>query len=101
MSKFRKKTKTKKLKNFPAGYLGRFYRNHAKDIDSSVNRGFYSKITNDTDVPSEDVPKYLLATSDLATAMEDGINLHVTRDRLNSASCRQKLDSMAKKICRR
>ena len=101
MSKLRKKTKSKKLKNFPAGYLGKFYRKHAKDVDSSVKRGFYSKMTNDAEVLSEDVQKYLLATSDLARAMQDGINLHVTRDRLNNVSFRQKLDSVAKKICRR
>ena len=81
--------------------MGKFGRNHAKDIDSSVNQGFYGKITKDAEVPSEDVQKYLLAASDFAKAMQDDINLHVPRDRLNNASFRQKLDSIAKRICHR
>ena len=47
MGKLYKKTKTKKLKNFPAECLGKFYRNLAQDIDSSVNEDFNGKIAND------------------------------------------------------
>ena len=47
---------------------------------------------------SEDVQKYILATSDFAEGMQDDINLYVTCDRLNSASFRQKLNPMVKNI---
>ena len=40
----------------------------------------------------EDVQKYLLTTIDFGKGMQDDISLYVTRDRLNNASFRQKLD---------
>ena len=77
-------------------------RNLAQDIDNSVNQDFYGKIANDAEISSEHVQKYLLKTSDFAKGMKDDINLYVTRDRLNNASFRQKLDPTAKNIfCRR
>ena len=33
-AKLHKKTETKKLKNFPAGYVGRCYRDLANNVDS-------------------------------------------------------------------
>ena len=81
--------------------MGKFYRNLAQDIDSSVNRDFYGKTANDREVPSEDVKKYLLATSDFAKGMQDDINLYVTCDRLNNVSFRKKLDPTAKNIFRK
>ena len=96
--KLHEKTKIKKLKNFPVGYVGKFYRNLAQDIDSSVNQDFYGKIANDAETLSEDVEKYLLATSDFAKGMQDDIKLYVTRDRLNNANFRQKLDPIAKNV---
>ena len=42
-----------------------------------------------------------MATSDFAKGMQDDINLHVTWDRLNNASFRQKLDPIAKNIFHR
>ena len=35
--KLHKKAKIKKLKNFLIGYVGKFYRTFAQNIDSSVN----------------------------------------------------------------
>ena len=64
--KIQKQTKPKKLKNFPAGYVGKFYRNLANKVDGAVTSDFYCKIANDADIPSNDVEKYLLATSDFA-----------------------------------
>ena len=43
--KLHKKQK-KKVKNFPVGDVGRFYRNLAQNIDSSVNEDFYGKMDN-------------------------------------------------------
>ena len=45
--KLHKKAKIKKLKNFLIGYVGKFYRTFAQNIDSSVNKNFSCKIAND------------------------------------------------------
>ena len=45
--KLHKKTETKKLKTFPAGYIGRFYRDIAINVDSTVNSDFHGRIPND------------------------------------------------------
>lgn len=42
-----------------------------------------------------------MATSDFAKGMQEDLNLHVTRDRLNNASFRQKLDQYQKLVFRR
>ena len=62
---------------------------------------FYSRITADADVPREDVQKYILATSDFAESIQTVINHYVTRDRINDASFRQRLDPISKNILRR
>ena len=46
-----------KLKNFPAGYVGRFYRNLADNVDNFLGSDFYGKIAIDTNIPI-DVQKY-------------------------------------------
>ena len=62
--KLYKKRETAKLKNVSAGYVGRFYRNLADNVDNFLGSDFYGQITNDYNIPSEDVQKYILATSD-------------------------------------
>ena len=96
--KLTKKTKKKKLKNFPAGYVGSFYRNL---VNTFMGSDFYGRIANDSNIPSEDVQKYILTTSDFAKGMQTDINHYVTRDRINNASFRQKLDPISKNIIRR
>ena len=98
-NKLYKKENTRKLKNFPAGYVERFYRNLADSIDTSSD--FYLRIADDANIPKEDVQKYLLATSDFAKSIQTDINHYVTRDRINDASFRQKLDLISKNILRR
>ena len=98
-NKLYKKENTKRIKNFPAGYVGSFYRNFADRVDT--NNDFFADIANDANVPKEDVQKYLLVTSDFAKSMQTDINYHVTRDRINDASFRQKLDPISKNILRR
>ena len=98
-NKLYKKENTRKLKNFPAGYVGSFYRNLVDSIDTSS--GFYSRIADDANIPKEDVQKYLFATSDFAKSIQTDINHYVTRDRINYASFRQKLDPISKNILRR
>ena len=94
-----KKENTKKLKNFPAGYVGIFSRNLADSINT--NSDFYSRIAADSDIPKEDVQKYILATSDFAKSIQTDINNYVTRDRINSASFRERLDPISQNILRR
>ena len=79
--KLHKIEKTRRLKSFPAGYIGSFYRNLADNVDNFLGSDFYGKITNDVDIPSEDVQKYFVATSDFAKGIQNDINHHyVTRD---------------------
>ena len=98
-NKLYKKEDTKQLKNFPAGYVGSFYRNLADNIDNSPD--FFSRITEDVDIPREDVQKYILATSDFAKSIQTDISHYFTRDRISGASFRQRLDPISKNILRR
>ena len=93
-----KKSEKKKLKNFPAGYVGKFYRNLGSVILGSE---FYGRIANDAEIHSNNVQKYILATSDFAKGMQTDMNHCVTKDRINNASFRQKLDPISKNILRR
>ena len=79
--------------------MGSFYRNLAGSIDTSSD--FYSRIADDANIPKVDVQKYPLATSDIAKSIQININHYVTRDRINDASFRQKLDPISKNILRR
>ena len=99
--KLYKKTAKRKLKNFPAGCLGKFYKNLADNVESFLRSDFYGGIANDANRPSQDVQKYLFATSDFSKGMQDNSNHYVTRDIINNASFRQKLDPIAKNILRR
>lgn len=96
-----KKEKTERLKNFPAGYVGSFYRNLADNVDNFTGSDFYSQIAADANLPKEDVQKYILATSNFAKSIQTDINHYLTRDRINDASFRQKLDPISKNILRR
>ena len=96
-----KKPEKKKLKIFPAGYVGKFYRNLADNVDNFAGSEFYGKIANDANIPSEDIQKYILATSDFGKGIQIDINHYVTRDRIDNASFRQKLDPISKDILRR
>ena len=44
--KLHKKTKKRRLKNFPAGYVGSFYRNLADNADNFIGSDFYRRIPN-------------------------------------------------------
>ena len=67
--KLHRKTKKSRLKNFPAGYMGNFYRNLADNVDNILGSDFYGKIANDTNIPPENVQKYILTTSDFPRGM--------------------------------
>ena len=98
-NKLYKKEDVKHLKNFPAGYVVSFYRNLTDNIDDTSD--FFSRITADADIPKEDVQKFILGTPDYAKIIQTDINHYVTRDRINNATFRQKLDPVSKNILRR
>ena len=97
----KKKKKKKKLKKNSAGCIEKLYKNLAQNVNSTVGPEFYGCVAIDTTMSMEEIQKYLLATSDNGKGMQDDINLYVTRDRLNNASFRQKLDPMARNIFQR
>ena len=77
-----------------------FFRNLAHKV-YNVQSNFLSAISGDKDISKDDIQKYLLATSDFAKSMQTDINHYVTKDRINDASFRQKLDPISKNIIRR
>ena len=89
------------MKNFPAGYVGSFYRNLADNVDNFVGSDFYSWIATDSDILTEDVQKYISATSDFTKSIQTDINHYVIRDRINDTRSRQKLDLNSKNILTR
>ena len=96
-----KKTEKKRLNIFPAGYVGRLHRNLADNVDNFLRSDFYERIVNDYVIPSEDVQKYVLVTSDFAKGMQTDMNNHLTKDRISNTRFRQKLDPISKSIIRR
>ena len=99
--KLYKKRETKRLKIFHTSYVGTFYKNLEGNVDNFLALDFYGRITNDADIPSEDVQKYILATSDFAKGIQTDINHYVTKYRIKNASFRQKLGPISKIILRR
>ena len=61
----------------------------------------FSRITADVNIPREVVQKYILATSDFTKSIQTDSNHYVTKDRINDASFRQRLDPISKNILRR
>ena len=88
--------KKKKKKGFSAGYVGSFYRKLADNVDNFIGSDFYSQLTSN--IPNDNVRKYILATSDFAKSIQ---NHYVTKERINDASFRQKLDPISKNILKR
>ena len=89
------------MKNFTAGYVGSFHRNLADNVDNFIGYDFYEQMANDSNIPTEDVRKYILATSDFAMGIQTDINHYMTRDRISNASFRQILDQISKNIISR
>ena len=67
-------------------------------MNNFLGSEFYGKIANDYDIPSDDVQKFILTTSDFAKGMQTDINHYVEKDRIHNASFRQKLDPISKNI---
>ena len=62
---------------------------------------FDGRIANDSNIHSEDIQNYILATSDFAKGVQPDINHYVTRDMINNTSFKQKLYPISKIIIRR
>ena len=73
--KLHKKSEKLRLTNFSAGCIGRFYRNLADNINIFLDSEFYGSIANNADIPSEDLQKYIHATSDFAKGIQTDIDL--------------------------
>ena len=86
--KLHKNTKKSRLKNFPAGYVERFHESLANNVDNVLGSDFYGKIAGDGNIPSEDVQKYILATSDFTKGMQTDIKHYVKISRINNANFR-------------
>ena len=89
------------MKIFLAGDVESFYRNSANNVDNFIGSNFYGKIVNDSNIPANDVQKYILATSDFSKSMQSNINHYVKKKKINNASFQQKLDRISKNILRR
>ena len=61
-ARIHKKEETKRLNNLPSNFVESIYRDWLDGIDFSRDKDFQEKILKNT--PSEDVKKYLLATSE-------------------------------------
>ena len=70
-----KKLKKSRLKNFPGGSVGRFYRNLADNADNFIGSDFYGRNANDSNIPVEDVQKYILATSHFVKGMQSDVTI--------------------------
>ena len=95
-ARMHKTEETKILKNLSSNFVESFYRDWLDIIDFSHNTDFQQEIVKNT--PSEDVKKYLLATSKFRNEIQNEIYLYVINNRLNEASFRRKLDPVSKNI---
>ena len=65
------------MTNFSAGYVGSFYRNLADNVNNFLGSDFYGNIANGANLPSEEVQKYILGTSNFARGIQNDINHYV------------------------
>ena len=73
----------------------------ANNVDNFIGSDIYGRIANDSNILSEGIQKYVLATSDFTKPVQTDINHYVTRNRINNASFQQQLDPISKNISRR
>ena len=72
-ARIHKKEPTKKLNNLHRNFAESFYKDWLDEIDFSGNTDFQQSIVNNT--PSEDIKKFLLATSDFGNEIQGELNL--------------------------
>ena len=91
-TRIHKKEPTKKLNNLLTNFVKFYYKDWLNRTD--VQQGIVNKI------PSEDVEKKFLATSDFGNEIQGELKLYRTDGKLNSASFRRKLDPISKNVIR-
>ena len=91
-----KKEPTKKLNNLPTNFIESFYKDWLDGTDFSGDTDFQQSIVNKT--PSEDIKKFLLATSDFGNKIQGELNIYEIDGKLNSASFRRKLEPISKNV---
>ena len=94
--KLHQKPETSRLKIFPVGYIGSFYRNLADNIDTFLGPYFYGRITKEGYVPLK-MFKSIFWRHLILQREWKHINHYVTGDRINNTRFRQKLDPVSKK----
>ena len=85
-----------KLNNLLSNFNKSFYKSWAEEIDGAVDSHFKRKTLSEA--PNEDIENYLLVTTEYGQEIQSDIDLHITRDGLNQASFRRKLDPIAKNV---
>ena len=95
-ARIHKKEETKRLNNLPNNFFETFHKDWLDSIDFSRDTDFQQEILKN--LPSEDVKKYLLATSEFGKEVQGEIDLYITNGRLNEASFRRKFDRILRNI---
>ena len=70
----------------------------ADNVDNFLGSDFYGTIANDANILSDNIQKYMLATSYFAKGVKPDINNYLTKDRINNVSSRQKPDPVKNNI---
>ena len=96
-NRIHKKEETKKL-NLPGNFVESVCKDFLYGIDFSQDNSFQQQLVNNP--LSEDVKKFLLATSNSGEQIQGELDLYVTSTRLNEASFRRRLDLISKNIIR-
>ena len=97
-ARIHKKESTKKLSDPPINFVECFCKDWVNEIDFSGDIDFQQPVVNKT--LSEDINKFVLATSDFGNKIPGELNLYRMGGKLNSASFRRKLDPIFKNVIR-
>ena len=97
-NRIHRKEETKTL-NLPSKFVESFYKDFLDGIDFSQNNDFHQHVVNN--LLSEDVKKFLLATSDFGKEIQGELDLNITNNRLNEASFRGRLNPISNNIIRK
>ena len=85
-NRIHKKEETKKL-NSASNFVEPFYKDFLDSIDFSQDNDFQQQLVNNP--LTEDVRKFLLATSNFGEEIQGELDLCITNNRLNEASFRR------------
>ena len=95
-NRIHRKEETKCLNALPSNFVESFNKDSLGGIDFSLDTDSQQQLLSE--MPSEDVKKFLLTTNALGKEIQGEIDLYVINSRLNEASFKRKLDPVSKKI---